>query len=331
MRSAAMSTADDDWVDVAEEFCSPEEWVVLVGDEGSMSAVFFGRAVASIGAGVAAPIPIAGAAAVRSGGRELLSSGDTTGHVVAPAPISISGAGEALAASRGRVLLSAPWSRYYVLDPSVGERHALPLPRRATSHDAAIACDAGGRYWVVRASRGYFEIYASSTGAWSDVPSAVASGVVPGSAAAFAGCVLWKLAASGGVLALDVASGTTREIAPPPRCSDDPAALWQLGVAAGHLCAAVRTDDGIELHGLGPGPAWELLHGTRVVAADGVDLRPLRFESDTDEVLLRMGERVVALDVVEGTAREARLDGAVLPVEDEKIVPWCRASSTLLL
>ncbi|KAF8694936.1 hypothetical protein HU200_038042 [Digitaria exilis] len=323
-----MSTADDDWVDVAEEFCSPEEWVVLVGDEGSMSAVFFGRAAASISAGVASPIPVVGPAAVRSGGLELLSSGDTAG----PAPISIAGPGDAIAASRGRVLLSAPWSRYYVLDPSAGERHALPLPRRATSHDAAIACDAGGRYWVVRASRGYFEIYASSTGKWSEVPSAMASGVVPGSAASFAGCVFWKLAASGGVLALDVASGTAREIAPPPRCSDDTAAVWQLGVAAGHLCAAVRTDDGIELHGLGPGPAWELLHGTRVVAAaDGVDLRPLRFESDTDEVLLRMGERVVALDVVEGTAREARLGGAVLPVEDEKIVPWCRASSTLLL
>ncbi|RLN36093.1 uncharacterized protein C2845_PM03G02440 [Panicum miliaceum] len=326
-----MATAADDWVDVAEEFCGPEEWVVLVGDEGSMSAVFFGRAAAHIGAGVAAPIPIVGAAA-RCCGRGLLSSGGT-GDVVAPAPVSIVGpAAEAVASSRGRVLFSGPWSRYYVLDPSAGERHALPLPRRANSHDAAIVCDARGGYSVVRAFRGCFEIYASSAGEWREVPSAVAAAVVPGSAASFAGCVFWKLAASRGVLALDVATGTTREIAPPPRCSG-PAALWQLGVAAGHLCAAVRTDGGVELHNLGPGPTWELLHGVAVDGSgcEGGHLRPLRFESDNHEVLLRMGERVVAVDVVEGTAREARLDGAVLPEDDGKIVPWCRAVSTLVL
>ncbi|KAG2636033.1 hypothetical protein PVAP13_2NG418600 [Panicum virgatum] len=304
-----MATADDDWVDVAEEFCVPEEWVVLVGDEGSMSAVFFGRAAASIAAGVAAPIPIADAAA-RSCGRVLLSSGGT-GGVVAPAPVSIGGpAAEAVASSRGRVLFSGPWSRYYVLDPSAGERHALPLPRRANPHDAAIACDAHGGYWVACAFRGCFEIYASSSGEWREVPSAVASAVVPGSAASFAGSVFWKLAASWGVLALD------------------------LGVAAGHLCAAVRTDEGFELHNLGPGPTWNLLRG---FAVDGggceeeVHLRPLRFESDNHKVLLRMGERVVVVDVVEGTAREAWLDGAVLPADDGKIVPWCRAASTLLL
>jgi len=327
-----MATADDDWVDVAEEFCGPEEWVVLVGDEGSMSAVFFGRAAASIAAGVAAPIPIADAAA-RSCGRVLLSSGGT-GGVVAPAPVSIGGpAAEAVASSRGRVLFSGPWSRYYVLDPSAGERHALPLPRRANPHDDAIACDAHGGYWVACAFRGCFEIYASSAGEWREVPSAVAAAVVPGSAVSFAGTVFWKLAASRGVLALDVATGTTRDIAPPPRCSDT-AALWQLGIAAGHLCAAVRTDEGFELHNLGPGPTWNLLRG---FAVDGggceeeVHLRPLRFESDNHEVLLRMGERVVVVDVVEGTAREAWLDGAVLPAADGKIVPWCRAASTLLL
>ncbi|CAN6204953.1 unnamed protein product [Urochloa humidicola] len=316
-----MAAADDDWVDVAEEFCGPEEWVVLDGDEGSMAAVFFGRSAASIGAGVAAPIPIVGSAA---------SARRCADDVVAPAPISIAGPGDAIGASRGRVLLSGPWSRYYVLDPSAGERHALPRPRRAHAHDAAIACDARGGYSVVCAFRGCFEIYASSAGEWREAPSAAAAAVVPGSAASFAGCVFWKLAASPGVVALDVATGTTREIAPPPRCSDT-AALWQLGVAAGHLCAAVRAGGGVELHGLGPGPAWKLLHGVRGLAVDGVDLRPLRFESDNYEVLLRVGERVVALDVVEGTAREARLDGAVLPEDDGKIVPWCRATSTLLV
>ncbi|TKW33995.1 hypothetical protein SEVIR_2G275900v4 [Setaria viridis] len=336
MSSSAMATADDDWVDVAEEFCGPEEWVVLAGDEGSMSAVFFfGRAAAIIGAGVAPPIPTFApadaAATARRCGRVLLPSGVTGDDAVAPAPpISIAGPGDAVAASRGRVLLSGPWSRYYVLDPSSGERHALPPPRRSSPHDAAIASDARGGCWVVCAFRGCFEIYASSTGKWREMPSAAAAGVVPGSAASFAGCVFWKLAASPGVLALDVAMGTTREIEPPPRCSD-PAALWQLGVAAGHLCAAVRAGGGVELHGLGPGPTWKLLHGICGLAVDGVDLRPLRFESDNCEVLLRMGERVVALDIVEGTAREARLDGAVLPEEDEKIVPWCRAASTLLL
>jgi hypothetical protein len=330
-----MATADDDWVDVAEEFCGPEEWVVLVGDEGSMSAVFFGRAAASIGAGVAAPIPIMAPASdadtARSCGRAILPSGVTGDGVVAPAPVCIAGPGDAVAASRGRVLLSGPWSRYHVLDPSSGERNALPPPRRSSPHDAAIACDARGACWVVCAFRGCFEIYASSTGKWREVPSAAAAGVVPGSAASFAGCVFWKLAASAGVLALDVATGTTREIEPPPRCSD-PAALWQLGVAAGHLCATVRAGGGrVELHGLGPGPTWKMLHGICGLAVDGVDLRPLRFESDNYEVLLRIGVRVVALDIVEGTAREARLDGAVLPHEDEKIVPWCRAASTLLL
>ncbi|CAM0149805.1 unnamed protein product [Urochloa decumbens] len=324
MRSSAMATADDDWIDVAEEFCSPEEWVVLVGDEGSMAAVFFGRAAASIGAGVAAPIPIVGSAAGAASARRCADD------AVAPAPISIAGPGDAIAASRGRVLLSGPWSRYYVLDPSTGERHALPPPRRTNAHDAAIACDARGGYWVACAFRGCFEIYASSTGKWREAPSAAATAVVPGSTASFGGCVFWKLAASPGVLALDVATGTTREIAPPPGCSD-PAALWQLGVAAGHLCAAVRVGGGVELHGLGPGPTWKLLHGICDLALDGVDLRPLRFESDSYEVLLRVGERVVALDVVEGTAREARLDGAVLPEDDGKIVPWCRATSTLLV
>ncbi|KAF8769406.1 hypothetical protein HU200_006434 [Digitaria exilis] len=82
---------------------------------------------------------------------------------------------------------------------------------------------------------------------------------------------------------------------------------------------------------------WELLHGIRVLAADGVDLRPLLFESGTYEVLLRMGKRMVVLDVrrggLERTAREARLDASVVcPAdEDEKIEPWCRAASTLLL
>ncbi|CAN6196533.1 unnamed protein product [Urochloa humidicola] len=321
MRSPAMATADDDWVDVADEFCGTEEWVVLVGDEGSMAAVFFGRAAASIGAGVAAPIPIVGPAAS--------ASRRCADDAVAPAPISIAGPDDAIGASRGRVLLSSPWSRYYVLDPTAGERHALPPPRRTNAHDAAIACDArGGGYWVACAFRDCFEIYASSTGKWREAPSAAA--VVPGSAASFAGCVFWKLAASPGVLALDVATGTTREIALPPCCSD-PAALWQLGVAAGYLCAAVRAGGGVELHGLGPGPTWKLLHGIGEIAVDGVDLRPLRFESDSDEVLLRVGDRVVALDVVEGTAREARLDGAVLPEDDGKIVPWCRATSTVLV
>ncbi|CAN6174911.1 unnamed protein product [Urochloa humidicola] len=329
MRSPAMATADDDWVDVAEECCDPEEWVVLVGDEGSMAAIFFGRAAASIGAGVASPIPIVGSVAAAAAAS---ASRRCTDDAVAPAPISIAGPGDAIGASRGHVLLSGPWSRYYVLDPSAAERHALPPPRRTNAHDAAIACDArGGGYWVACAFTGCFEIYASSTGKWSEAPSAAATAVVPGSAASFAGFVFWKLAASPGVLALDVATGTTREIAPPPCCSD-PAALWQLGVAAGQLCAAVRAGGGgVELHGLGPGPTWKLLHGIGGLAMDGVDLRPLRFESDSYEVLLRVGERVVALDVVEGTAREARLDGAVLPEDDGKIVPWCRATSTLLV
>ncbi|KAL6640858.1 hypothetical protein ACP70R_019039 [Stipagrostis hirtigluma subsp. patula] len=335
-RSSTMAmAADDDWVDVAEEFCGPEEWVVLVGDEGSMAAVFFGRAAAGIGSGVAAPIPIVGPADAAAGcrGRVLLAGGGA--GAVAPPPIPIAGPADAMAACRGRVLLSSPWSRYYVVDPAAGERHALPRPRHANPRDAAIACDAaGGGYWVVCAFRDRFEIYASATGEWREVAASEAAGVVPGSAAAFAGCVFWKVAASPGVLALDVASGTTREIAPPSPCRD-PAALWQLGVAAGHLCAAVRTGDGIELYGLAPGPAWKLLHGICGLAVDdGCEdtcLRPLRFESDNYEVLLRVGERVLALDIVDGIVREARLDGAALPEKDEKIVPWCRAASTLLL
>lgn len=294
---------DDDWIDVAEEFCTKEEWVVLVSDEGAMSAVFFGRAVAGIGGGVAPPIPIAGPA-------------------------------DAAACCRGRVLFCGAWSRYYVFDPSAGVRHTLPLPRRPLSHDAAIACDAYDGYWVVCAFDICFEIYASASGQWREVPAPAAAGVVPGSAAAFAGRVFWKTAASAGVLALDVASGTTRQIAPPPG-SSDPDSLWQLGVAAGHLCAAVCIEDALELYGLVGGDEWKLLHAIFGLPMDGgcgdVRPRPLRFESDHHEVLLRVGGRVVALDVVNGTAREARLEGAILPVRDETIVPWCRAASTVVL
>ncbi|KAJ1288197.1 hypothetical protein BS78_02G072300 [Paspalum vaginatum] len=196
MSSSAMATAaadDDDWVDVAEEFCGPEEWVVLVGDEGSMAAVFFGRAAAGIGPGTAAPIPLVGPAdaAAGCGGRVLLSSPSVGGSApLPPAPTGSPGPDDAIAASRGRVLLSGPWSRYYVLDPSAGARHALPRPGRATSpRDAAITCDAGGSYWVVCAFSDGFEVYASSTGTWREVRFAAASALLPGSAAAFEGWV----------------------------------------------------------------------------------------------------------------------------------------------
>jgi hypothetical protein len=182
--------------------------------------------------------------------------------------------------------------------------------------------------WVVCAFRGFFEIYTSSTGKWRKVPSAAAAGIIPGSAASFAGYVFLKLAASTSVLAQDLATGTTRESKPPLHCSD-PAALWQLGGAAGHLCAAVGAGGGgVELHSMGPEPTWKMLHRIRGLVVDGVDLRPLHFDTDNYEVLLRMSKQVVALDIVEGIASEARLDGVVLPQEDGKIVPWCRAAST---
>jgi hypothetical protein len=54
---------------------------------------------------------------------------------------------EAIASSRGYMLFSGPWSRYYVLDSFVSEHHALPLPRHANAHDAVITtCDARGGY-----------------------------------------------------------------------------------------------------------------------------------------------------------------------------------------